>query len=271
MKAEPASALYVGTVRHRRFAPVPHRFRYGLYMAYLDLDELPEILDPVPFWSARRPAPSWFRRADYLGDPAKPLKEAVLDRVQAEHGDRPRGPVRILTHLRTFGYAFNPVSFYYVFDDDGRTVRYVVAEITNTPWRERHAYVLRAPEGGLRGSHRFRFGKTFHVSPFLDMDYLYDWRLGTPGERLAVHMENRRDGALAVDATLLLERRPLTGLQLNLALVRFPFITLQVIAGIHWQALKLWRKRVPFYPHPKKRRPEGVEARPSPPTGGRIS
>lgn len=249
------SALYTGVIRHRRHTPVEHEFRYGLYMMYLDLDELPEILDPIPFWSARRPALSWFRRSDFLGAPGIPLKNAVLNRVEQEYGERPRGPVRLLTHLRTFGYGFNPVSFYYVFDAGANQVRYVVAEITNTPWRERHAYVLRAPESGLDQSHPFEFGKVFHVSPFLDMNYQYRWRLATPGQQLSVHMENLREGRRAFDATLTLSRIPITARNLTVALARHPWITARVVTAIHWQAVKLWWKGAPFHSHPKKRQP----------------
>lgn len=156
------SCLYDGWVRHRRFAPRAHAFRYRLFMAYLDLTELDRVFRGRWFWSTRRPALAWFRRADYLGDPSVPLDQAVRDCVERNTGVRPRGPIRLLTHLRYFGYVFNPVSFYYCFDTADTRVETIVAEITNTPWGERHAYVLSA-----RGEQplRFRFGKAFHVSP----------------------------------------------------------------------------------------------------------
>jgi hypothetical protein len=215
-------------------------------MAWLDLAELDEVFRDRWFWSARRPALAWFRRADYLGDPAVSLAEAVRDRVATETGVRPSGPIRLLTHLRMFGYCFNPVSFYYCYDAAGAKVQTIVAQITNTPWNERHAYVL--PAGG--GALRFRFGKAFHVSPFLPMALQYDWHFSAPGPRLAVHMRNLDHGAKVFDATLDLERREIGAASLAGALARFPLMTLQVVTAIYWQAFRLWTRRTPFYAHP---------------------
>ena len=142
------SALYVGSLRHRRFAPAPHAFEYRLCMAWLDLAELDRVFRGRWFWSTRRPALAWLRRADYLGDARLPLDQAVRERVALETGVRPAGPVRMLTHLRTFGACFNPVTFYFCYDLSGDNVETIVAEITNTPWNERHAYVLPAGAGG---------------------------------------------------------------------------------------------------------------------------
>jgi DUF1365 family protein len=248
------SCLYFGTLRHRRFAPRAHAFRYRLYMTWLDLSELDEVFRGRWLWSTRRPALAWLRRADYLGDPAVSLDEAVRDRVARATGHRPAGPVRMLTHLRTFGHCFNPVSFYYCYDATGRQVDTIVAEITNTPWNERHAYVLPAAGKGAEGRPmHFSFSKSFHVSPFMPMDIEYDWRFNAPAERLAVHMVNRRSGVKLFDATLALQRRELSGETLASALLRFPLATVEVLRAIHWQALRLWLKRVPFYVHPAKR------------------
>jgi DUF1365 family protein len=247
------SALYHGWVRHRRKAPVGHAFRYRLFMLYLDLAELPEVFDRTPLWSARRPALAWFRRKDYLGPAQLPLDEAVRARVEAETGVRPEGPVRMLTHLRYFGYCMNPVTFYYCFDRAGEHVQFVVAEINNTPWDERHAYVLDVSRSRLEGrAHRWHFGKSFHVSPFMPMDMDYDWRFDEPAAGLHVHMENLRGGERVFDATLDLERRPITAAALNRALFAHPFMTLKVAAMIYWHALRLLLKRVPFHTHPAK-------------------
>jgi DUF1365 family protein len=248
------SAIYRGTVRHRRRSPVEHEFTYPLFMMYLDLDELPRLFESRWLWSARRPAVAWFRRADYLGDPAVPLDRAVRDLVEQRTGARPAGPIRLLTHLRYFGYRQNPVSFYYCFDATGDHVEAIVAEITNTPWGERHAYVLPAPAGGA--AHRLRARKVFHVSPFMPMDLGYDWRFTAPGSRLAVHMENLAGADRIFDATLMLERREITGASLASTLIRHPWMTASVVAGIYWQALRLWLKGAPFHPHPTTTTPD---------------
>jgi hypothetical protein len=241
-------------IRHRRFAPRPHDFSYRIYLTLIDLAELPGLFDRFWLWSARRPALAWFRRADFHGDPRHPLDAAVRDRVEQQTGQRPRGPIRLLTHIRYFGHNFNPVSFYFVFDERDERLEYVVAEITNTPWDERHAYVLRLADAEQVGAQGFRwqFDKTFHVSPFLPMDMRYDWRFTAPGEQLAVHMENWRQGAVEFDATLTLKRVAISSSSLARALLAFPFITAQVSTLIYWHALRLMLKRTPFFTHPKK-------------------
>jgi DUF1365 family protein len=246
------SSLYSGWVRHRRCVPSEHSFQYRLFMMYLDLAELPQLFDRYWLWSARRWAPAWFRRADYHGDATRPLDEAVRDLVHERTGTRPLGPIRLLTHLRYFGYCFNPVSFYYCFDREDREVETIIAEITNTPWHERHAYVLPVSQAEPEGSSwRFRFAKQFHISPFLPMDMAYDWRLSPPADHLQVHMQNWRDERAAFTATLNLTRRELSGAALARALLAFPLMTGQVTAAIYWQALRLALKRTPFFSHPR--------------------
>jgi DUF1365 family protein len=246
------SGLYVGRLRHRRSAPVDHVFSYGLFMIYLDLAELPRVFRGNPLWSADRPAPAWFRSADHLGGGSGSLDESVRDLVESRTGARPAGPIRLLTHVRTLGYVFNPVSFYYCFDVTGRVVDAIVAEVNNTPWGERHCYVLpRNRELPSSSALRFRFPKEFHVSPFMGMGLEYDWRFTRPGPSLAAHMMSLEAGRPIFDATLTLRRREITGSALTRVLLEFPAMTARVIAAIHWQALRLWLKRVPFRPHPR--------------------
>jgi hypothetical protein len=243
------SAIYTGVVQHRRRRPAPHRFRFRLFMVYLDLEELPAALDGRWLWSARRPAPAWFRRADFHGDPALPLTEAVRRTVARKTGTRPGGPIRLLAHLRYFGYCFNPVSFYYCFDERDTRVDAIMAEITNTPWNERHAYVL-PRTAAMNGVLRFRFDKAFHVSPFMPMQQRYDWRFTPPGARLAVHMENYDAAGKIFDATMALRRHELTGPALARVLLAYPWMTARVILAIHWNALKIRLKGNPFFAHP---------------------
>lgn len=249
------SCLYQGSVQHRRFEPAPHEFRYGLFMLYLDLAELPQVFDGYWCWSAKRAALARFKRSDYHvsagGGESQTLDAAVRATVQRETGVAPKGPIRLLTHVRYFGYVFNPVSFYYCFDEHDTQVETIVAEITNTPWQERHAYVLPAAPARLtRNVMQFEFAKQFHVSPFWPMDMRYRWRLTTPNGRLLVHMKNLRDGQRVFDATLTLQRREISSAALAAALLRFPLMTAKVVTAIHWQALRLWLKRTPFFVHP---------------------
>jgi hypothetical protein len=285
--AELASCVYEGQVRHRRFTPRPHEFRYTLFLWYLDLDELPRLfterLGTRWLWSATGPAVAWFRRADHLGPPSVPLKTAVADLVERRTGRRPGGPIRLLTHLRYFGYGFNPVSFYYCFDAAGETVETIVAEVNNTPWGEQHCYVLdgRTNRATTPGHFRFVLDKVFHVSPFMGMDVTYDWRFTAPGSQVTVHMDNlprtvSPQGSAATtptlfDATLTLSRTPLVdgggpqGIDQTMArmLARFPFMTGKVIGAIYGEALRLWLKCSPFHPHPRHSTGNGTTATPS--------
>lgn len=254
------SCIYEGRIRHRRFTPVSHPFEYSVFLMYLDLGEIDRVFDGRWLWSASRPAPAWFRRADHYGDPGRPLHEEIRDLVRRESDSRPRGPIRLLTHLRYFGYCMNPVSFYYCFAEDGETLEAIVAEVNNTPWGERHCYVLAAPSSQVEAPrHRWVFPKQFHVSPFMPMDQTYDWRFTTPGSALTVHMDNVENGRKIFDATMTLERRPITAFHLARVLLSYPLMTVRVISAIYWQAFRLWLKRCRYYDHPENR--ERVSAR----------
>ena len=253
------SCIYEGRVRHTRTQPAAHSFDYRLFMMYLDLDELPTLFEKRWFWSTRRAALARFRRSDHMGREDRPLAKAVRDLVARETGERPTGPIRLLTNLSYFGYCFNPVSFYYCFAADGETVEYIVAEVNNTPWGERDCYVMRCSADNKRGSAwRFKPKKKMHVSPFMPMEIEYDWALARPSERLSVYMANARDGKRFFDASMMLERKEISGRSLAGVLLRFPFQTAKIILAIHWEALRLWLKRCPVYTHPDKEQQQTV-------------
>ncbi len=217
---------------------------------------MPPVDPPMPTartrpLAGRRRALAWFRRADYLGDAGISLDDAVRVRVAQSLGKRPAGPIRMLSQLRNYGHCFNPVTFYYCYDAAGLHVETIVAEITNTPWRERHSYVLPVSAQGPPGAPmQFDLAKRFHVSPFMPLDLAYRWQFSAPGDRLAVHMENLRGSERVFDATLNLVRQPITSTALAFVLLRFPLSTVRVLVAIHWQALRLWLKRVPVHTHP---------------------
>ena len=247
-----ASAIYEGRVRHRRHAPRAHAFEYRMAQLYLDLDEVGQVFRDHWLWSLERPNFAVFRRADFLGDPQQSLADAVRDRVERATGERPAGPVRLRAHLRYAGFSFNPVSFYYCHGADGM-LHSIVAEITNTPWKERYAYVLPRADAAEHGrALHWGFAKAFHVSPFLPLERRYAWSFTAPGDDLRVHMDVYDGERREFDATLALKRRPLDGRGLARVLWRYPLMTTQVIAGIHWQALRLWLKRTRVYEHPSR-------------------
>jgi DUF1365 family protein len=263
------SALYEGTVRHRRLGEVAgsaaddaagaprYEFRHRLFMAYLDLDELP-ALEAGLLSSARHPALAWFRRRDHLGDPERPLADSVRGLVAERTGRRPQGPVGLLTHLRCFGHNFNPVSFYWCFEDSRATrVQAVIAHVTNTPWGESHCYVLDAATATDHGSASLvsgAFEKQLHVSPLMGMDHAYELRITEPGERLSVHIESSSDGGRVpfFDATLSLARREWTPGELRRLLARYPLQTVAILARIYSHALRLRLRGAVYHPHPRE-------------------
>ena len=255
------SCIYEGRVRHTRTKPAFHRFSYRLYLMYLDLDELDTVFEKRWFWSAKRPAFARFRRRDHIGPATQPLNESVLDLVEAETGNRPEGPVRLLTHLSYFGFCFNPVSFYYCYRKDGETIDTIVAEVSNTPWGETDTYVLPRSMNLANGrSFRFQPKKKMHVSPFMDMQNEYDWCFTEPRDRLTVFMANAKDGERFFDASMTLSRTEISSGALARVLAGFPLMTVKVVAAIYWEALRLWVKRCPFYPHPDKKTKVVVQA-----------
>lgn len=269
----PRSCLYEGTIGHRRRIDVQHGFSQPIVLAHLDLAELDGAFAAHPLWSTSRPAPVRFRRRDLHGDPSVALDAAVRATLAGRLGTAPAGPIRLLTHLRHWAWTFNPISLYFAYDATDTRVEAVLAEVTNTPWHERTAYALAAPPPGEAEATGIRFAKAMHVSPFMDLDLDHVLRFSPPGrDRFVVEMDDRRrpvgDGAagstptgrdradvdageLVFSARMVLRRRPLDRASMTHVLLHHRLPAHRVSAGIHLNALRLWRKGAPFRRHPQ--------------------
>ena len=246
------SCIFEGRLKHCRYTPVHHQFEYRLFMMYLDLSELEEVFHGRWLWSVNRPSLARFRRGDHVGDPDRSLESCVRDLVEERTGRRPFGPIRMLTQLSYLGYGFSPVSFYYCFDTAGKVVESIVTEVNNTPWGEQYCYVLSAASKSVTGKSRcFKLSKEFHVSPFMDMAVDYEWKFTDPSNRVYVCMENYKDGDKFFQARMSLERSEISTYALARLLSVYPLITMRIVIGIYWQALRLWLKRCLVYDHPK--------------------
>jgi DUF1365 family protein len=258
------SGLYEGEVRHQRFSPIKHDFLYKIFMVFINLNELDTLFDNFWFWSSRKPNVAYFKRADHLGESNIHLKDAVKNFVFQRTGYRVEGNIYILTHLRYWGYCFNPVSFYYCYDKNNQYVEWIIAEINNTPWGEQYCYLLKTascfynensdqyitPEANQTSNH-YIFNKNFHISPFMPMDLVNDWWIQSPKENLMIHMNNYYQEKKVFTAHLSMQRKEITHKNLAKILLSYPFMTGKVISGIYWEALKIKIKGAPFYSHPK--------------------
>lgn len=235
------SALYVGTVMHARRSPHDHVFRHPVYMALLDLDELPMLDRRLPLFGWNRRAVTSFYDADHIDI------SAILATHGIELGEG--GSIRVLTNLRVLGYVFNPVSFWWCHRAD-ESLACIVAEVSNT-FGEKLPYVLLpVAEGEAGGRSVFETDKRLHVSPFMPMDQSYTWWFSEPGPKLSVRMDVHEAGSHDFHATLTARRVPLTARSLRFALIHYPLMPLRVIGLIHWQALRLWLKRTRVYRKP---------------------
>lgn len=239
------SWIYQGELTHARWWPLRHAFRYPVYLLALDLDELPALAHRLHLFSHNRPNLVALHDRDYQ-DAAGGLAAALRRHLAAE-GAPHDGRIVALTHARVFGYVFNPVSFFYCLDGQGRRAA-AVAEVNNT-FGDTHRYLLDARNAA--DDQRYVTDKLIHVSPFMDMRCRYDWRFrGVPGDpELRVDMDVSRKGTPFFAARLTLARRPLTDATLAATLARYPLETLKVTARIHLHALRLWIKGAPFRHH----------------------
>jgi DUF1365 family protein len=244
------SAFYFGTVRHRRFRPVPHEFRYGLFMAFLDIDRIPELMGISRLLSYNRFNCASFEERDHFGDPRLRLRERLAAEAKERGLNLPDGPIFLLTHLRYYGYNFNPVSFFYCYDS-GLHLRCIVAEVNSTFGESRNYWLEAGCELPGSASKRYQARKEMHVSPFMGMNLDYTFTFKPPAEDLVAHMETIEEGQAFFDATLVLERRPWSAASLRHALLAHPWMTAKVIVAIHWEALRLYLKKTPVFTHPR--------------------
>lgn len=280
------SCIYEGVIRHRRRVPAKNSFKFAAFMFYLDLEEIDRVFSKRWFWSTRKFAYASFRREDHLKQfPAtRPLRNCVID-VLSGHGiEQPVGRIGLLTQFRYCGFRMNPVSFYYCYDQRDQRLLAVIAEVNNTPWDQQHVYVIgdhrtknQNPSAMAEASidsdaetpaaerrtdesrqcHRQRYirterlNKSFHVSPFMHNDMHYRMIYSLPEDRIGVKMENIENGQKIFDVSLLMHRQPITSTRLFWMGVKYPLYSMKVFAGIYFQALKLYLKKVPFYPHPE--------------------
>lgn len=251
---------------HHRFSPKTHRFVYRIFMFAIDLDELDALHRRLRLFSFNRPNAYSFRERDFLPTdeplhnatppaarataPAS-LKARLVAYLAARDIDLAGGRVMLVTLPRVFGYLFNPVSFYFCYDRTGRPVA-SIAEVTNT-FKEMKPFVL-GPETHTGGTFSLRLPKYFYVSPFTDMDVAFDFTLRAPGEKLSVQIDDYDAGQRTLTSTLTGVRSPLTDRHLAWFSLKYPLITLRVISLIHWHALKLYLKDVPWFA--KAARPE---------------
>lgn len=232
-----SAGVYHGTLRHRRFRPVPHFFRYDLFMVLLDIDRIDALMRVSRLTSRNRFNWASFDDRDHFGDPALSLRERVERDAQRNGIALADGSIYLLTHLRYLGYCFNPVSFFYCFDSGG-TLRHVLAEVNNTFGGSRNYWC----------EPRDTAGKALYVSPFIEHDVRYTFEFSAPEDQLRAFIGVDRDGSPLLEATLTLERREWRPAEIRRALLRHPAMTAKVIAAIHWEALRLWRKGVPLVP-----------------------
>lgn len=237
------SAIYQGKVYHQRFTPTQHKFDYHIYLFWLKLSELDTLSSSLNHFSASSRARVRFKRQDYLGDESQPLQVSVLEKMNSLSDQVLSGEVYMLGQLRMWGLYFSPVNFYYL-KGTNETFTHVLAEVSNTPWNERHYYLVNL-------SVQADTPKAFHVSPFNPMEMTYQWQITQPSARLSLSMDCVRNDK-TFSAGINLSRLTLDNENLTRVMKRIPSMTIKTVVGIYWQALKLLLKRTPLYNHPEK-------------------
>lgn len=241
-----SSALYVGHVMHRRMRPRTHRLRYRIFSLLLDLDEIDALAKRLRFLSHNRFNLFSFHDRDYAEGLTQTLRAQVEQHLASAGLNLSGGRIRLLTMPRILGFAFNPLSVYFCFEAAG-ALRAILYEVNNT-FGERHSYLL--PVEQVDGAIRQECVKHFHVSPFMGMDMRYAFRVTPPGERLAIAITGSDHDGPLITAIHSAERQPLTDAALLRAFATHPLLTLNVVGGILWEALKLWAKGVPVHDRP---------------------
>jgi len=244
------SALYTGSVMHRRIKPRPHRLKYSLFSLLIDLDEIDHIASTIRFFSRNRFNLFSFYDRDFGNKSNEPLR-AQIERDLHDAGLEPDGgAIRLFAMPRVLGYAFNPLSVYFCYRRDNALTA-IIYEVHNT-FGERHSYLIPVT-AGAKGSIRQECAKRLYVSPFMDMDLTYSFKITQPGEHISISIVTRDTEGPLMTAVLTAERKELTSGALISAFFVYPILTLKVIAGIHWEALWIWAKGV------------GLRERPAPP------
>lgn len=243
------SAIYTGTLRHRRHSPKRHEFTFPLFMVLADIDRLHSLMSISQFSSYNRWNWACYHEGDHFGDPALPLRQRIAADAAMHGVDLPIGKIFLLTHLRYLGYNFSPVSFYYCCGESG-ACEAILAEVNNTFGETQNYWLTPQNRISYGKGQRYRFDKTFHVSPFMPMQQQYDWTFTAPEDKLVVESMNFQKGELVFDSTLSMERREWTASELRRVLMGYPLLTARVILSIHYHAIRLFFKRVPVVTHP---------------------
>lgn len=244
-----ASCIYTGVVRHRRFAVAHHEFSYKMFLLALDLDELSQLQTVSPWFKVNRFAPLSFRCSDYLTGKNSLTRHDVWQKVAELGGNDLAGKVLFVGQMRCFGIYFSPINTYYCYNANGELI-YLLAEVSNTPWNQRHYYLIDIENKPVSN-------KDFHVSPFMDMDMKYHWRIKAPGKQLSLHIENHSDTKV-FDASLNMQRATFTSDNIRRSILAIPAMTVKTVWGIYWQALKLYLKKVPYIAPPEEKEADNV-------------